>query len=489
LGTSGASASALLALLLAAGLACARNPATGRPEVVLVSSATERKLGEEGALEVERAIGLYRAADLEAYVAALGARLAAASPRQDVPYSFRIVDAIEPNAFALPGGPTYVSRGLLALANREDELACVVAHEVAHVAARHAVGRASAQAPFALAFGLPAAILRTATLGLAGNLIGSVGALASGLVIAPYSREQEREADRLGMEIAARAGWDPAALVGILRTLERDEALRANAEARRPSFFATHPSLPSRVADAEKHSAGLPRTRVAPVAASPEAFLQQLAGLLVGPDARQGVFVESRFLHPDLAFAIDFPKGWKTANTAEVVAAAEPKGEALVSLQLSVEGDDPLDGARADGVGENLFARIESHQQHGLAAASLGLDAKDSRFELSWIAYAGRVYRVAGVREARASGHDPVLRAAATSFRPLAAGDRDAIVEQRLAIESARGGESVASLVARAKSAWSAEQVAVANALEPGSRLAAGQPVKIAVERRYAAAR
>ncbi len=397
----------VVALALAGALACARNPATGRPEVVLISSATERKLGEEGALEVERAMGLYRAKDLEAYVGALGARLAAASPRQDARYSFRIVDAVEPNAFALPGGPTYVSRGLLALANREDEVACVVAHEVAHVAARHAVARASAQAPFAIAFGLPSAILRKATLGLAGNLIGSVGALASGLVVAPYSREQEREADRLGMEIAARAGWDPRALASVLRTLERDEALRADGEARRPSFFASHPSLPSRVADAEEHAAALPQTRVAPLAASHAAFLERLSGLLVGPDVRQGVFAKTRFLHADLELALDFPAGWKTANTQEVVAAAEPKGEALVSLQLS------------------------------------------------WIAHA------VGARA----------------------------VEERLALERARAGETLPELVARTRSAWSAEQVAVANGIEAGARLAEGHLVKVVVARSYAAAR
>ncbi len=479
----------VLALAFAALAGCARNPATGRPEVVLVSSAQERKLGEEGAVEVERAMGLYRAPGLEAYLANIGARLAAASPRRDASYSFRVVDALEPNAFALPGGPTYVSRGLLALANREDEVACVFAHEVAHVAARHAVSRASAQAPFALAFGLPSAILRTATFGLAGNLIGSVGALASGLVLAPYSREQEREADQLGMEIAARAGWDPAAMAPILRALERDETLRRGGEMRRPGFFDSHPSLPSRVADAEKHAAGLERATAAPVAASQAAFLEQLSGLLVGPDASQGAFVETRFLHPDLAFAIDFPRGWKTANSAEVVAAAEPKGEALVSLQLSVEGDDPLDGARADGVGENLFARIEQREQHGLRAASLALDAKDSRLELTWIALAGRVYRVAGVRDARAPVHDAALHTAAQSFRALSAADRAAIVEQRLALERARGGEDAAALVARTKSAWSAEQVAVANALEAGAPLEAGKLVKIAVELRYAPSR
>lgn len=474
---------------LACALACARNPVSGRPEVVLVSSAQERKLGEEGALEVERALGLYRDPELEAYVASVGARLAAASPRRDAAYSFQIVDTVEPNAFALPGGPTYVSRGLLALLNREDELACVLAHEVAHVAARHAVSRASAQAPFVIAFGLPAAILRTATLGLLGNLIGSVGSLASGLVVSSYTREQERDADAIGMEIAARAGWDPNALVSALQTLERDEELRNDGRPRRPGFFDSHPSLPSRVRDAEQRAVGLPTTRMAPIAPSREAFLEHLAGMLVGADARKGVFVESRFLHPDLAFAVDFPSGWQTANTDEVVAAAEPRGEALISLQRSVAGDDPLAGARADGVGERLSERVERREQHGLAAASLALDAEDSHMELLWVAHAGQVYRLAAVRKGEAAQHDAAIRDALASFRPLSERDRASIVEERLALARAHAGERATSLVARAKSVWGVEQVAVANALDATAPLADGQLVKVAVAAPYATER
>ena len=204
----------LLACLLLTGLqatACSMNPVSGRPEVTLLSVEQENKIGAEEAKKVEAQMGLLDDAQFLPYLDALGQRLAKESPRQDVTHQFNVADMAEPNAFALPGGYVYVSRGLLALVNTEDELAGVVGHEIGHVAGRHTVQKISRQGPFAAVFGIASGLAGIVS-PLAANIIGGVGDLTQGLLFSPYSRSQETEADRVGQEMAAKAGWDPAAL-------------------------------------------------------------------------------------------------------------------------------------------------------------------------------------------------------------------------------------------------------------------------------------
>src|SRR5262249_31795847 len=149
-----------------------------------------------------------------------------------------------------------------------------------------------------------------------------VGATANAALLAPYGRDQEREADRVGAELAAKAGYDPAALAASLHTLEREDALAGKEASSRGSFFSTHPPLPERELLVTTQAAALSRGTPAPVAPSPTAFLEQLNGLVVGASAAQGVFEDETFVHPDLDLALTFPKGWKTSNTRAAVGAA-----------------------------------------------------------------------------------------------------------------------------------------------------------------------
>ena len=238
----------LVSFLLLTGLqatACSMNPVSGHPEVTLISVEQEKKIGAEEAKKVEAQMGLIVDAQFLPYLDTLGQRLAKESPRQDVTHQFQVVDMAEPNAFALPGGYIYVSRGLLALVNAEDELAGVVGHEIGHVAARHTVQKISRQGPFAAVFGI-ASGLAGMVVPLAGNIIEGVGDLTQGVLFSPYSRGQETEADRVGQEMAAKAGWDPGALAVFLNTLEREVALMSK-EPRKPGFFDSHPATPDRV--------------------------------------------------------------------------------------------------------------------------------------------------------------------------------------------------------------------------------------------------
>ncbi|MGH7256773.1 MAG: M48 family metalloprotease, partial [Nitrospiraceae bacterium] len=165
---------------------CARNPVSGMPEVMLVSGEQEKKMGAEEAKNIQEHMGVLDDAGLTAYLDALGQRLAKESPRRDVMYQFHVADTTDPNAFALPGGYIYVTRGLLALANSEDELAGVVGHEIGHVAARHSVQKISKQGPFSVVFGIVSGITGFVS-PLVGNLIGRIGDFTQSLIFAPYS--------------------------------------------------------------------------------------------------------------------------------------------------------------------------------------------------------------------------------------------------------------------------------------------------------------
>jgi predicted Zn-dependent protease len=459
---------------------------SGRPEVVLVSTAKEREIGREEAEKVDALMGLVTEARPGAYVQEIGRRLAEHSPRQDVEYRFHVVDTPEPNAFALPGGYVYVSRGLLALVNAEDELAGVIGHEIGHVAARHHVQRVTLATPFAIVLGLPAAIVGTVSKTL-GSVVAIPGQLTGGLVLAGHSRKQEREADRIGMQIAASAGWDPGALSSFLYTLEREDELNLG-ETRETDFFDSHPSMPERVEDTAKLAETMEWNPSQPIAAGHKALLDRLEGLLVGPNPAEGVFAEGDFLHPELDFALSLPPEWETQNQPQFVIAIPPDGggKTAIVLGLIEEGEDPVEAARADKLDERLLESLEHLEINGLRAARVVTEVRGSGFDLTWIAHEGRVYRIASVSPASEfARHRDTFLGVAESFRPLRGEDRARIREDRLRVRAAREGESLEGFLERTGGTWSPSQAVVANGLGDDLRLGHGQLLKVPIPQRY----
>jgi predicted Zn-dependent protease len=477
-------------LALAALLGCAINPVSGRPEFVLVSSERERQLGAEQEAEFLAELGRSDHAPTSRWVEAVGARLAGHSPRQDVAYRFHVVDLELPNAFALPGGPVFVTRGLLALVRSEDELAAVIGHEIGHVAARHSVRQTTAATPLALVFGVPAAIMGSVSRPL-GTLVGLPGAIVSGLALSAYGREQEYEADELSAKLSLAAGFRPLALAEFLARLEREAALHGE-EPPPLSFFASHPSTPDRTARARALAHRLAPDAPPRSVADQNAALARLDGLLVGESPAHGVFVEDDFFHPDLGFAFRVPHGWDRENRPGAVVAADPAsgGRVAILLEQAGEGSDPAQAAAAELASEEHRRALQRFELNGRPAAQLEVGSGTDAALLTWVALAGHVYRIVGVYPlAEAQVQRARIVAAVESLRPLTRADRARVRAERLRIHVTRPGESLAALLARSGSAWSLAQAAVANDLPDGAPLAAGMRLKLPVAEPWRPAR
>jgi predicted Zn-dependent protease len=475
MGSTGSASRLLRGIVACLALACA--PLTTEREVAL---------GKGAAQQVEQEMGLVRDPELVAYVQALGARLAALSPRKDLAYDFHVVDMAEANAFALPGGHIYVSRGLLAIANSEDELANVIGHEIGHVAAHHHAqqeARAQQVGVASVLGTLAAAVIGGAE---AAQVVGELGQTAGAGYLAAHSRDQEREADEIGQTLAANGGWNPAGMPEFLDTLGRETTLAAGQE-RMPGFLDTHPATPERVESGWSRARTLPRARANPIVRDRAAFLTKLDGLVVDEDPAGGLFDGAVFRQPALDFRMTFPSGWHTANSPSAVAAVAPDQTGLIQLGLAGEGSDPR--AAAQKALANQDIPVIEHGPVSIGALR-GYQVRMSQASqqgkigglFTWIALGGQIYRVECIAaEARFARFAPLCASTTKSFRPLDASDRDKIQAHVLRIATARSGETLASLGARTGNVWSPEQTAVANAMADPSAIPPDRRLKIAV--------
>jgi predicted Zn-dependent protease len=461
--------------------------------MAVLSAEEERKLGDEEAKKVEASMGLVSDPALVAYIQAVGGLVARQSPRQDVTYTFKIINQPEPNAFALPNGNIYVSRGLLALANSEDELAGVLAHEVVHVAARHTVRSANvavATSPLRIATGI-AGLAAGIFAPRVGEGIMDLGDVATEAFMAPYGRSQEREADDVGVGLAARAGYDPKGLPHALQALERDEALHRDGPPRQ-SFFDTHPATPERVRETLDRAAALRAEPGEPVAKAHRDFLARLDGLLIGEDPADGTFVDSRFFHPTLGITLRFPAEWQTRNTPRAAVAHTQDKQAALLVIVAGKGDDPVRVARdaEKEAGVRLLERATVLEINGLRAVRSVVAADGERgpttLDFTWIAHGGVVYRIVGVSPTRRYGaYRPLFDQSVSSFRAMTPADTAQIRENRLRVATAQAGERPTDVARRVGSVWSADEIAVANGLAADARLAAGQLIKVTVPEPY----
>ena len=448
----------LAALLLATAAAgCATNPVTGSRELVFMSESQEAELGREADAQIRSEMGVYEDAALQEYVAAVGNRLAAVSHRPDLPWQFTVIDSPVVNAFAVPGGYIYLTRGLLAYLNDEAELAGVIGHEIGHVTARHSVQAYSraAGAQMGLLLGqifVPGMRPRYGAPGL-----GDAAGQGLGLLFLKFGRDDERQADRLGAEYAIASGWDPHGVGDMLRTLGRI----ADTTDRRgiPNWLATHPEPADRVAGV----AGSVETLLAE-AADPSAlrvdragYLGRIEGIVHGDNPEQGVVRGGEFLHPALRFALEFPPGWEVHNGAEMVVAREPGQDRYMLLQIAEETGYDLQRTAEREMTAAGFVEVQ-----GTPSEVNGLDAYVGTYTQDVRGVGPMIARVAFIRSgssvylfgafADSDGYRLIERdvqASIHSFRQLSRDEADRIRPNRVAVYRVRDGDTWQSIAQR----------------------------------------
>jgi predicted Zn-dependent protease len=362
----------ILLLTMAAFLlgGCARDYVSGRPTLSLIDEEQEIALGKEYDEQIVAQYGLYEDPDLAAFVDEIGQSLAAVSQRSNLEYHFRVLDDGVVNAFALPGGYIYMPRGILAFFNSEDQLAGVLGHETGHVVARHGVEQMSKQTLFT-GFGL------TDRLAQRFPVVGGIATAPINLGFLKYSRDQESESDRLGVEYTTRVGFDAHAMADFFSTLG---AMSTQAGNSAPTYLSTHPHPEQRYEKVNQLADEWQlKVDFAPRTVEAAAYLKRIDGIVYGPDPRRGFTQEDVFYHPTLRFQFPVPKDWKLANSANRVLVVAPDEKALVQMTLSGESSG---SAAADAfLASEAFELVErkSFKINGLPAVAIEANHVEGR--------------------------------------------------------------------------------------------------------------
>lgn len=453
----------------------------GPGRIVLDTPYDDRRVGEEQTDAVAAEMGLVEDPDLNAYVQRVAKRLLRHAPPRPFEYEFKIVDQTVPNAFALPGGKIYVSRGLLALVDSEDELAGVLGHEITHAAERHAAAR----------------------LEVARRINPLVIGFMRAAQIAAYGRDQERDADRGGQILCARAGYDPAGIATFLRKLDALERYEIG-WSRLPFFLATHPTSPERAALAADRATSLAWTREPGFAdARSFGYLSVVDGLVLGEDPAGGLFDGPLFVHPEMRFSIRFPEGWETMNAQQAVSAISPDGDAQLTLTLAGAGEDVNEVVDAflDEEAESLRVRVADRREIRLGQLpAVRLEGRGREqiltpagpqeiqvyMQMTFVAHDGMVYRLALTSFAgSALKYRGRATAFAMSFRPIDDATAHSLSVTRLRVARALEDETLADLSARTRNALELGYTGVLNGIFPSTRLDRGEPIKIGIPEPY----
>ncbi len=471
---------ARIVVLCVVAISCATNPATGRRQLILMSEAEEVALGRQSDAEIRQQMGVYQDTNLQRYVDRVGQRLAQQSFRKNLQWTFTVVDESAVNAFALPGGYIYLTRGILPFLRDEAELAGVLGHEIGHVDGKHTVDQYSKQQIVGGAL-MGAAIFFPKWQGALG-----AGSLAAQLAFLKFGRDAELESDRLGVGYSSGAGWAPGAMQGVLGTLGRlDEAQGSRRGV--PNWALTHPPAADRIEQLQESIAAA-RAKGG-TQTNPTEFERMIDGIVVGDSREKGMVRGNDFVHPVMRFSLEFPQGWEIMNGAQQVTAV-PDEQASVALLLQLSSNrnaSPQQAARADMSGAGL------QQTSGGATRINGLDAYVGTYEgvmenqrvvfrVAHIRSGDQMYVVAGLATPNNFNQaDRIFAQTIQSFRQLSAGEAERIQPDRLDYYTVRQGDTWESLARRGASPLRPETLAIMNGSDPGTPPRAGARIRVLV--------
>ena len=423
--------------------------------------------------------GAYENARLQAMIERIVERLVAASERPDLKYDVTILNSQAINAFALPNGQLYITRGLVTLANDKAELASVLSHEMGHVIARHAAIREEQAKQAAI-------ISHVVNDVLSDPQMGALALAKSKLTLASFSRAQEFEADGIGVGMAARAGYDPFGAARLLTAMQRNADLRSagNTETRTHDFLSSHPATPERVQNALANARQFSGPGTAGRRDRAE-YLADLDGMVFGEDPSEGFARGRRFVHPKLGFTFTAPPGFTLDNTAQaVLGLKDGGGEAMRLDVVSVPAEQSLSDYLKSGWMENVEQpTVEDITLNGFPAATAAAKGDSWSFRLYAVRFGSEVYRFIFATKNRSEQADRSFREAVNSFRRLSLREIQQIHPLRLQVVTVGTDDTVEKLARRmATPDLPLERFRVLNGLTANDRLRPGDTVKIVVE-------
>ena len=455
---------------------CAANPVSGKQDFVMMSEQQEIALGRSSDADVRKQYKVYANPALQSYVDRVGQKVAEHSHRPNIHYHFTVLDTPEINAFALPGGYVYITRGILAYLNSEAEMAAVLGHEVGHVTARHGVRQQSAAQAANIGVSIVSIFLpelRTQAGHDLSNLLG--GALLSG-----YGREHELEADHLGAQYLARSGYDPQAMIrviGVLKNQESFDAVIAKQEGREPSHyhgtFASHPDNDTRLQQVVGEASSL---KVANPSENKSEFLKQTEGLVFNDSVSEGVVRNNKFMHPDLGIALTFPPEWHVKNSTTQLVALSPQSDATIQLKIDNNPSGTVTEYAHRAVGNG--APVESLEIEKLHAAI----GSANNVVLGVIYFDRKAFLIqcnAKTAEAYNAQHE-AMKTAIRSFHTLNEDERKQIKPLTIRLVIVRKGDTYAKLAQHSPLGKNAESyLRLINEQYPQGEPDAGQTLKI----------
>ncbi len=396
---------------------CARNPVTGKKQLVLMSEKQEIAMGQEADPQIVSAYGLYEDKELQEFIDQKGQEMAEISHRSSLVYTFRILDSPVINAFALPGGYVYFTRGIMAHFNNEAAFAGVLGHEIGHITARHSV--AQQRNNLLSQLGLIAGVVFVPEFGQ----FAEQASQGLSLMLLKFGRDAESQSDELGVEYSSKVGYDAREMAGFFNTLERNQVASGAGEL--PEFLSTHPSPAGREAAVGelavewKEKLNLTEAKV-----NRDSYLKMLDGLVYGEDPRQGFLENQTFYHPELKFEFAVPANWSFQNTPQQVQMAQKEGEAMMTLTL-VTGNS-LQEASSSVLKRYVMELIDAEEITVNGLKAIRMEAGQQQQEaiiktLSYvIEYGGYYYNLMGITHStNYSSFEPVFLNSMKSFKEL----------------------------------------------------------------------
>jgi len=421
--------------------------------------------------------GIYENAKLQTEIAKTVDRLVAASERPDLKYQVTMLNSPAINAFALPNGHLYVTRGLIALANDKAELASVLAHEMGHVIANHAAIREDQARQAAL-------ISHVVSDVLSDPQMGALALAKSKLTLAAFSRAQEFEADGIGVGICARAGFDPYGASRFLNDMQRNAELKptGSIESRAPDFLTTHPATPERIKNAIANARQFngPGTGER----DRDQYLSDIDGLSYGEDPSEGFVRGRRFLHPKLGFTFLAPPGFTLDNTAQAVLGLNGGTEALRLDVVSVPAEQSLAAYLKSGWMDKVDrASVENFTVNGFQAATATAKGDEWSFRLFAVRFGSDVYRFIFAAKSMTPQVDRSFRESIATFRRMSLQESAQVHPLRVKIVAVGANDTVETMARRMTVADHAlDRFRVLNGLGPHDTLKPGAKVKIVAD-------